>query len=101
MSEIINFALSFRRLTMVSEVRIDLFRDIVIPLLCIISSGNIKNIIFTLFPIDYGAKSDAVAGILICAGMYTVLLRLFTAINSEEISWMKRILAKKSGGRRC
>ncbi|MBQ5592479.1 MAG: oligosaccharide flippase family protein [Clostridia bacterium] len=101
MSEIINFALSFRRLTMVSEVRIDLFRDIVIPLLCIISSGNIKNIIFTLFPIDYGAKGDAVAGILICAGMYTVLLRLFAAINSEEISWMKRILAKKSGGRRC
>ena len=36
MSEIINFALSFRRLTMVSEVRIDLLRDIVIPLLCII-----------------------------------------------------------------
>ena len=95
MSEIINFALSFRRLTMVSEVRIELFRDIVIPLLCVISAGNVKNIIFALFPIDFGIKGDAVAGIIICAGVYITLLRIFTAINKEELRWAKRLAVGK------
>lgn len=95
MSEIINFALSFRRLTMVSEVRIELFRDIVIPLLCVISAGNIKNIIFTLFPVDFGLKGDAVAAVIICAVLYLAFLRIFTAINKEELSWAKKLTTGK------
>ena len=100
MSEIINFALSFRRLTMVSEVRIELFRDIVIPLLCIISAGNAKSILFGLFPFDFGVKGGATLSIVICAAVYAALLRIFAAVNREELNWARQILIKKSGGRR-
>ncbi|MBR6531634.1 MAG: polysaccharide biosynthesis C-terminal domain-containing protein [Clostridia bacterium] len=95
MSEIINFFLSFRRLTMVSEVRVDLFRDIVIPVLCIVSAGCCKNIFFTLFPFDFGSKGAAAAGIIVCTGTYIMLLRIFTAINKEELLWARRLTTGK------
>ena len=95
MSELINFALSFRRLTIVSEVRVELFRDIVIPILCIISAGSLKNVILTLFPINFGARGNAFFAIAVCAMAYLALLRLFTAINSEELNWARRITTGK------
>lgn len=95
MSEIINFFLSFRRLTKVSEVRIDLFRDIVIPLLCVVSAGSVKNIVFSFSQLDFGLKGTAVAGILLSVAVYIVLLRVFTSINKEEIHWAKSIAFKK------
>lgn len=97
MSEIINLFLSFRRLTVVSEVRIDLFRDIVIPILCIISAGSIKSIAFNFFPVDFGPKSDAITGIMISASVYFALLRIFSAINREEINWAKKLTGKIKG----
>ncbi len=97
MSEIINFALSFRRLTIVSEVRIDLFRDLVIPLLCVISAGNLRNIIFYLIPPQLSDKVTAVIAIIINTAVYLLLLRLFSAIDKEEIRWARRLIKSKKG----
>lgn len=99
MSEIINFTLSFRRLTMVSEVRIDLFRDIVLPLLCIVSAGSVNSIAFSLFPINFGYKATAFISILVSVSVYVTLLRLFSAINREEMHWAKKLTGRiKSRG---
>lgn len=95
MSEIINFALSFNRLTKVSEVRIDLHRDIVIPLLCVISAGSIKRIILAFFIPSLSDKVTAVCAIILSIGIYIMLLRAFTAINKEELSWAKKLTTQK------
>ena len=95
MSEIINFSLSFRRLTKVSEVRIDLFRDIVIPLLCAVSAGSIKRIAFAFFIPSLSDKGTAVFSIILSICVYVALLRIFTAINKEELSWAKKLTTKK------
>lgn len=94
MSEIINFALSFRRLTIVSEVKVDLFRDLVIPMLCVISAGSIKDIMFRLFPVTLGYKTASIMSIVLSIFFYIALLRLFSAINQEEILWARNLTGK-------
>lgn len=91
LSEIINFALSFRRLTVVSEVRVDLFRSIVIPILCITCSGVIKNIFFPGIATGSSVRIYAVVTTFFCVLLYLFLLKVFNSIEKEEIDWIKRI----------
>lgn len=86
-SESINFFLSFRRLTKVSEVRLELFRDIFIPLLCVAAAGIMKNIVFALC-----FSTSAVAEIIFSVICYFIFLFIFRSIDKEEIRWMKRML---------
>ncbi len=95
MSEIINFALSFRRLTIVSEVKIDLFRDIFIPLMCVLFAGSLKDIFSFLFPMSVSEKTSATFGILFCTAVYILMLRIFSSINKEEIEWTKKLTTNK------
>ncbi len=94
MSEIINFALSFRRLTVVSEVRVDLFKDIVVPLMCVISAGTLKNTVLLFLPTLSSEKITAAAGIFISAAVYILMLRIFSSIDKEEIEWVKKLTIK-------
>lgn len=98
LSEIINFSLSFRRLTIVSEVRVDLFRDIVIPIGCIICSGALKSIVFSAVT-GIGKTAAAISSTVFCMIVYIVLLKLFSSIENEEIIWMKNITLKKMKNR--
>ena len=93
-SEIINFTLSFRRLTVVSEVRVDLFRDIVIPIGCVICSGSLKNIVFGAVT-GVGKNSIAILSTVFCVISYLLLLKIFNSIEKEEIVWMKNITLRK------
>ncbi len=95
MSEIINFALSFRRLTIVSEVRVDLYRDIIVPLMCVICAGTLKSIAFSFLPTMTSAKSTALFSIIFSVGVYVLMLRIFSSIDKEEIEWAKRLTIKK------
>ncbi len=94
MSEIINFALSFRRLTVVSEVRVDLFKDIVVPLMCVITAGTIKNTVFLFLPTLSSEKKSAAVGIFISTAVYILMLRIFRSIDKEEIEWAKKLTIK-------
>ncbi|MCQ2484412.1 MAG: oligosaccharide flippase family protein [Clostridia bacterium] len=91
-SECINFFLSFRRLTVVSEVRVELFKDILIPSLCVISSNLFKNIVFGLFPVTTAVKSTAAVEIVFSVVLYAVLLLVFRAVDNEELSWVKKLI---------
>ncbi len=97
LSEILNFALSFRRLTIVSEVRVDLFKSIVIPALCIVSAGSVKSLIAPFF-VTGNRFSDAVICVILCTGIYLALLKVFGSIEKEEILWAKSL--SKSGSRK-
>ena len=98
LSEIINFALSFRRLTVVSEVKIDLFRDIVIPVGCVICSGALKDIVFPSV-VGISNKANAVFSTFFCIIVYLILLKIFNSIEKEEINWMKNITLRKMQNR--
>lgn len=91
-SESVNFFLSFRRLTVVSEVKIEFFKDIVIPLLCVVSANLFKNIFFSLFPLNINIKACAAVEIMLSIMLYCVMLMIFRAIDSEELSWAKRVV---------
>lgn len=91
-SECINFFLSFRRLTIVSEVRVELFRDIIIPLLCVTASNMFKNIVFSFFSITAHIKSAAAFEIVFSVICYALLLMIFRSIDNDEIKWIKKLI---------
>ena len=91
-SECVNFFLSFRRLTIVSDVKVELFKDIIIPLLCIISANLFKNILFGLSPDFYSDKTAAAVEIIFSALCYIVFLLIFRSVDKEEITWIKRMV---------
>lgn len=91
-SECINFFLSFRRLSVVSEVRIELFRDILIPLLCVVSANLFKNIFCGLFPLFSEIKSAAAFETGLSVICYAALLLVFRSIDNDEVLWIKRLI---------
>lgn len=91
-SECINFFLSFRRLSVVSEVRIELFKDIFIPLLCVISANLFKNIFCGLLPPVPGIKTAAVLEAVLSVICYTIMLLVFRSIDNDEVLWIKRLI---------
>lgn len=95
LSEIINFALSFRRLTVVSEVRVDLFRDIVVPFGCVICTGAVKNIISPIVFTGTGDKLLAIFSVSFSVVVYLIFLKIFSSIDNEEITWAKNITVRK------
>lgn len=97
-SEIVNFVLSFRRLTVVSEVRVSLFKDILIPLLCIIGSNSIRNLCFGLLNINIGIKAYASLSILFTLAVYAVMLIFFGSVDKEELIWLAQFFKKGSAG---
>lgn len=90
-SEIINFILSFRRLTKVSDVNISFFKDIFIPLFCVIGANLIKNMIFN--PINVAdAKLAASLEIITAVILYIGMIVLFHSIDKEELRWLKSLV---------
>lgn len=94
LSEIINFVLSFRRLSKVSDVYISPIRDIVIPLICIAASGLTGAFFSEIFTLGY--KADTISVILIQGVIYLVLLRASHCIDKEEEVWVKKLFFNKN-----
>ena len=90
-SEIINFILSFRRLTKVSDVNISFFKDIFIPIFCVIGANLSKNFIFFFFNIT-NFKLAASLEIIAAVILYTGMIVLFRSIDKEELDWMKSLV---------
>lgn len=96
LSELINFMLSFRRLSAVSEVEINLLRSIVIPLLSIISACICSDFAGRFFSLNFSHKAEALCFILIEAIIYISFLRLFRAIDNEETQWLRRMFYRNN-----
>lgn len=90
-SELINFLLSFRRLTIVSDVQIYFFKDIFIPIFSVIGANLFKNLLFsfiTIANIKLSASAEIIASIFIYIGMIVA----FHSIDREELSWLKNLV---------
>ncbi len=91
-SECINFFLSLRRLSVVSEVRVELFKDIFIPLLCVISANLFKNILCGIISVPSDLKSAAAFETVLSVICYSALLIIFRSIDNDEVLWIKRLI---------
>lgn len=94
-SEILNFTLSLRRLSVVAQVEINLFRDIIIPVLSVLISCMSIRLLMSIFSLSLSAKMLAVFTVSICSAAYIFMLRIFKAIDSEEIEWIKNLISRK------
>ena len=94
-SELINFVLSFRRLCVVSEVSVELFKDIIIPLLSVISSCLCVWFFNNIFTLNLMAKMHAAVSIILCCIIYFTMLRIFNAVDGEEMKWLKNLFKGK------
>lgn len=96
LSEIINFVLSFRRVSVVSEVTIDLYKDILVPIFGIIAACLCGEFLGMFFPDGVNCLKNVFIYIVIEVVIYISFLRLFAAIDKEEILWIKRLLSRKN-----
>ncbi len=94
-SELINFILSFRRLTVVSEVTVEIFKDIVVPLLSAVSSGIIAEFLLLIFNLEFSNKTQSFFCIILSTAIYFFFLTAFNSIDKEEIEWLKKLVFKK------
>lgn len=94
-SEILNFALSFHRLTKVAQVEIDIFKDLTAPTMCILISCFVMRFLCRLFFSGNMPKTETAIIVTACALVYIMLLRVFKAVDNEEIQWIKNTLKIK------
>ena len=90
-SETVNFILSFRRLTKVSDVRLSFFKDVFIPLFSVIGANLLKNLLFFSFNISsykLAASAEIITAIIIYVGMIIT----FHSIDKEELDWLKSLV---------
>ncbi len=96
LSELINFALSFRRLSVVSEVEINLLRSIIIPLMSIVSACIFGDFAGEILSLNFSYKAEAIFFVLIEVVFYLAFLRIFGSIDKEETQWLRRMFFRKN-----
>lgn len=85
LSEIINFSLSFNRLTKTAEIKINLFSDIAKPLLAALGAGSVLNMImYFVFP-DISSKPALAILTVLYVALYFPCLLLFGCIGKNDI----------------
>lgn len=88
--EIVNTALSITRLLSRVNVRVEISKWIVKPLVCIIGATSLTGGFTTLIsPGRLHVAADAFFSVLICALVYFVLLRLIGGVNRDDIRWFR------------
>ncbi|MBQ7595805.1 MAG: polysaccharide biosynthesis C-terminal domain-containing protein [Clostridia bacterium] len=93
-SEILNFALSFHRLTTVANVEIDCGRDLIAPLMCVIASNLSVGCFDSAFSDPLNKKYRLAANIFVGAVIYVLFLRISDSVNKEETRWFKHLVKK-------
>lgn len=92
-SEIINFALSLRKLISITSFKMNVMESIVKPLFCVAASISVTNIlisaaIFAALPIALAVTVK----ICLASIIYFIALSIFGAITKEDKSWILGIL---------
>lgn len=91
-TEILNTTLSIMKMISVSNIRTRPFRQVFMPILCIIGSTNVSKLILTfLIPLDNGVLRLTV-GILISILIYVAFLFLTRTVSSQEFEFLNASL---------
>ncbi len=92
-SEIINFFLSVRRLTIVSTVTVNPVYDILIPIACIFCSVSGVSVLAEITGISAAFSVFSLTLCIIASlAAYFALMYMFSCIKDEDISWFLSVL---------
>ena len=90
-SESVNFFLSFRRLAKVSDVHISFFKDLFIPIFCIIGANLFRELLFSALSFSE-VKLAATVEISFSILLYITMIVIFRSVDREEIDWLKALI---------
>lgn len=100
-TEMMNTALSLIKMISVSQIKIKIIHQIVMPIVCIIGATNISNLIFYIFKIGPDGASGLVFAILLTIILYILLIFLTGSIGSDEKEFLfAALLSEKKYGER-
>ena len=83
-TEIMNTTLSLIKMLSVSKMRPRPFRQVGLPLLCIVGAANLSNIIFYFLPLSLDSNIALILEIVFSALLYILLLTVTKTVTSEE-----------------
>lgn len=91
-AEIINFILSFKKLSESSHMRFGFIKNFIKPLVCSLSACILIKYLPRFFPtLNFGTILSIVLGLII----YLIFLKLCRGITSEDISWFLSLITPK------
>ena len=90
-TEILNTTLSLLKLISISKIRPKVFRQVFMPIICIIGATNVAHIALAVNPIK-NALVTLVAGISLSLILYVALLFITRTVTSEETEFLSASL---------
>ncbi len=95
-TEILNTTLSLIKMFSVSKMKARPFRQVGLPVLCIIGAANISQLIFALIPKSFSSVIALVAKIIIASAVYILLLLITKTVTREEKEFLCASLLNES-----
>ena len=92
--EVLNFGLSASRLMLKTGLRPRIFKWVVKPLVCAISSSLIGKFVFTFSAFSLGGAAGLVLRICTVLTVYIILIVLTQALDREDTRWIIGIFKK-------
>ena len=100
-TEIMNTTLSLFKMISVSKMKIKLFHQIIMPILCIIGATNLSALILYLLPNKLDGIGGLIVGIIITVFIYVLMLLITQTIGKDEWEFINAsLLSKKSYDKR-
>ncbi len=94
-TELVNLAFSLTRLITVTGVKIPLYRGIASPILCVVGATTFVSLLTNLMPaLGTNTLAFTVFGIVLCIGIYVLLLRTTEGLTKEDTAWIMGIFHK-------
>ncbi len=91
-TEILNTTLSLIKMISISKMRPRIFRQVFMPILCIIGSTQISKLILNLLPVGITDGPALTLGIIMTSLFYIAALFLSKTVSSEENEFLRASL---------
>jgi stage V sporulation protein B len=91
-TEILNTTLSLIKMISVSQMRPKIFRQVFMPVLCIIASTQISRLVLKLIPDKLASGAILAIGIIITSLLYVTALFLTKTVSGEEDEFLRASL---------
>ena len=99
-TEILNTALSLIKMISVTKIHPKIFKQVFLPIICIIVSTNISKLLLNLLPSSMPEKLMLTLGISVASLIYAVSLFLTKTVGKEEKEFLRAsLLSEKQYGK--
>ena len=100
-TEIMNTTLSLFKMISVSKMKIKIFHQVIMPILCIIGATNLSGLILCLLPARLDGIWGLIVGIIITVFIYVLLLLITKTLGEDEWEFLNAsLMSQKSYDKR-